>query len=113
LIDGFEADDRGSDHSLDVIDRLQDAFSGVSLRVAVSQLERLALSGRGSRRNGGPPHDALGQNDVDLDGGVTARVQDLARGDVYDLSDDVRGVHAGSYVRAREATMRSTNTPTR
>src|SRR5699024_9756768 len=53
---------------------------------AVAQLHRLVLTGRGSAGHGGPPESAGGEHDVDLDGGVTARIEDLAALDVDDLA---------------------------
>jgi hypothetical protein len=93
LVDGLEADDRRGDHPLDVVDRLQDALTGVALGVAVAQFERLTRAGGGARGNRRAPDDPLGENHVHLDRGVPAGVQHLAGDHVFDDSDGVRGVH--------------------
>jgi hypothetical protein len=73
----------------DVRDGLPHALAEVARLVAVAQLERLVLARRGAGRHGGPPHVAAGDRDLDLDGGVAPRVQDLARVDVDDLGHGV------------------------
>ena len=64
-----------------VVDRghgLQHALAQVAALVAVAQLHRLALAGRGARRHGGAAHRAAFEHDLDLDGRVAAAVEDLA-----------------------------------
>src|SRR5690606_8921317 len=51
---------------------------------AVAQLHRLEGAGRGAAGHGGPAGGAVVEDDLDLDGGVAARVQDLARADSLD-----------------------------
>ena len=55
-----------------------DALAEVAALVAVTALGRLEGAGRGSRRNRGPGERAVVEPHLDLDGGVAARVQDLA-----------------------------------
>ena len=47
------------------------------------------LAGGGTGRDGGATHDAGGEDDVHLDGGVAAGVEDFAGLDVSDLSHGV------------------------
>ena len=54
------------------------ALAAVALAVAVAQLDRLALAGGGARGHRGPAPGAGLQLDLDLDGGIAARVEDLA-----------------------------------
>jgi len=66
---------------LNVLHRLEDAFAAEALLVAVTQLDRLVLSGRRAAGHGGPAGGAARQGDVGLDGRVAAAVEDLARVD--------------------------------
>jgi hypothetical protein len=78
LIGRVEPRQRLGDLGADVLDRLADAFSQIGLRIAVAQLDRLVLARRGARRNGCAADQARLDLDVDLDGGVAARVENLA-----------------------------------
>ena len=53
-------------------------------RIAVAELDRLELPGRGARRHGGAPDLARVDLDVDLDRRVAARIEDLPRADGCD-----------------------------
>ena len=75
--------DRRGDLALDVRDRRRHALAAVRL-AAVAELDRLVDAGRGARRHGGPAERAGLEPDVDLDGRVPARVEDLAGVDVGD-----------------------------
>ena len=75
-------------------DGVEHALAAEAL-VAVAQLERLVLPGRRAARHTGPPERTVVEPDVDLDGGVAARIEDLARVHGFDqrhrrvmLSDD-------------------------
>ena len=70
-------EDRGPDPLGHVRDRRQDALAAVAGLVAVPQLDGLVDAGRGAGRDGGPAQRAVLRDDVDLDGGVAARVEDL------------------------------------
>ena len=82
----------GSDHAgeprcqlpLHVLERRQHPVAAVAPRIAVAQLHRLVRAGGGAARHGGATERAVVERDVDLDRGVAARVQDLARPDVGD-----------------------------
>ena len=64
---------------------------------AVAQLDRLVLAGRGARRARSPGRVAPGrEHDLDLDGGVAARVEDLAADDVLDLAHATASPASGS-----------------
>src|SRR5204862_1077975 len=78
------ADDLREDPLLDVVDRLLDTLAEVPLRVAVAQFHRLEGAGGRTGRYRGPRDRAVVQPDLDLDGGVAARVQDLAGDDCLD-----------------------------
>ena len=49
-----------------------------------AELDGLERAGRRSRRDGGPAHVAGVEQHLHLDGGVAARVEDLASDDVFD-----------------------------
>ena len=67
-----------SSRSLHVVDGLEHALAAVAVLVAVAQFDRLVLAGRGAAGHGGPADAAVLQEDIDLDGGVAAGVEDLA-----------------------------------
>ena len=74
--------DLGRDRLLDVPHRLPHALAAVALAVVVAQLDRLALARRRARGHRGPAQRAGLEPHLDLDGGIAARVEDLARVDV-------------------------------
>ena len=63
--------------SCNILDRAQDSFLEVSLRIAVAQLDGLMLAGGSAARNGGPAHRAALQPHVGFDRGIAARIQNL------------------------------------
>ena len=78
-------------------DGLLDALAGVALGVPVPQLDRLVLAGRRTGRDRRAGQRAVVEGDLHLDGGVTARVQDLTRTNLLDN----RHVHAPQPVQGR------------
>jgi hypothetical protein len=85
LIGGVGADQLGRDALDDVGDRLGHALAEEAAGVAVAQLERFVLAGRRARRDDGAAQGAALEADLGLDGGVAARVEDLARVDPDDV----------------------------
>ena len=73
-----QPEQRRADDVDDVVDGRQDALAAVAALVAVAQLDRLVGAGGGARRDGRPADGAVVEDDVDLDGRVAARVEDLA-----------------------------------
>src|SRR5262249_52815613 len=59
--------------------RLLHAFAAIPRRIAVAQLVGLVLARGGARRNRGATGYAALQEDVDLERGIAARIEDLAR----------------------------------
>jgi len=84
LIGGVAAGERRRDDVAHVGDGAEHALAAVALRVAVTQLDGLALAGRGARRHGRRPARPAGEGHRRLDGGKAARIEDLARRDVFD-----------------------------
>ena len=78
LLARIEADEARVDLLDDGIDRLPYALAEVAALVAVASLGGLEGAGRGAGRHGRPRERAVVETDLDLDGGVAARVQDLA-----------------------------------
>ena len=72
-----------ADLVVDVGDRVGDALAAVAV-AAVAELDRLELAGGRARRDDGPAGGAGGEEHLDLDGGVAARVEDLPPRDVLD-----------------------------
>ena len=66
-----------------MLDRGAHALAAVAL-AAVAQLDGLVGAGAGAARHDGPPARAREQLDLDLDGGVAPRVEDLAPDDLDD-----------------------------
>ena len=89
LVVGVQALDGGTDLLDHRVDGLLDALAQVPV-AAVAQLDRLELAGGRAARHGGPAERAVVEQDLDLDSGVAARVEDLARADSFD------GCHVGA-----------------
>ncbi|CAB4733571.1 unannotated protein [freshwater metagenome] len=83
LVVGVETLDRGADLVDDRVHGLLDALAGVPI-AAVAQLHRLERTGRRARRHGGASERAVVEEDLHLDGGVAAGVEDLAGADCFD-----------------------------
>ena len=84
LVESVDPEQLRPDRVVDVAHGRQHALAAVPLRVAVAQLDRFVCTGRGSGRDHGGAHGAVRQEQVDLDGRVAARVEDLASDDVLD-----------------------------
>ena len=85
LRQGVEAADLLGDLAVDVGDGVGHGLAAEAI-AAVAELDRLVLAGRRAARHGGPPGRPAGEHDVDLDGRVPARVEDLAALHVHDLT---------------------------
>ena len=72
------ADQRRAELAVHARNRARDRLAAVG-GAAVAALDRLVRAGRGTRRHGGAAERAGVGDDVDLDGRVSARVEDLAR----------------------------------
>jgi hypothetical protein len=86
LIVGFQPADGVEDLAVYGIDGLQDALAAITALVAVAQLDRLMLAGRGAGRHRRAARCAAFQLDIDLDGRVAARVQNFPRHDVLNTA---------------------------
>ena len=106
LLGGAGAGQRRGDLAVDVGDRAGDALAGPAL-AAVAQLDRLELAGRGARGDRGEAAGAGLQRDLDLDGRVAARVEDLARVDGGD------GAHGGASLFRRRTAALTPDLPSR
>src|SRR5207244_3969778 len=87
LVEGIAAADGLGDLAVDVGDRLGDALAAVGL-AAVSELNRFVHPGRRPRRHRGATQRAGIEANVDLDGRIASRVENLARVAAFD------GAHA-------------------
>ena len=83
LVVSLQASQGVVDLGVDEIDSLGNALAQVAIS-AVAQLVRLVHTGGRARRHGGTAHRTVVEDDLDLDGGVTAGVHDLQRADVKD-----------------------------
>ena len=84
LLAGIHAEHRGADAVLDVEHGLLDALAVETLRVAVTQFQRLARTGRGTGGHRRAADGAVVEDDIALDGRVATRIDDLAGEDVAD-----------------------------
>ena len=78
LVEGVLADHLAGDHVVHGGHRLLDAAAEIALLVAVAQLHGLALAGGGPGGDGGAAHGPALEDDLHLDRGVAAAVEDLA-----------------------------------
>src|SRR5207248_10546670 len=83
-----------------VLHRLEHALAGVALAVPVAQLHRLARAGGGARGHRRPAEYAAVQDHLGFDGGVAARVDDLAPADVGDSAHRLELLTAATPRRA-------------
>ena len=83
LLAGLEADEFGADGVEHRGDRVAHALAAVAL-AAVAQFDRLELPGGRAAGHRRPAQRAVVERDLDLDGGIAARVEDLARADGLD-----------------------------
>jgi hypothetical protein len=81
LICDVVARNLGSDLVVHIANGGAHPLAPVAGRVAITQFARLVRAGRCTRRDRGTPQGAVGSRDVDFDGGVGARVENLARMD--------------------------------
>ncbi len=78
LLARLDTFDRRSQLVDDGLDGLEDALAAVAALVAVAELVRLERTGGCTGRDGRPLHDAVVEEDLHLDGRVSARVENLA-----------------------------------
>jgi hypothetical protein len=83
LVLGFHAADRLEQLAIDGLHRPQDALSEVA-GAAVAQFDRLMGTGRGAGGHRSAAHRAVFEHDVDLDGRISAAVQDFTPDNVDD-----------------------------
>ena len=79
LFAGLEAEQYRTDFVKDRVNGLLNALAVVSLYVAVTALDRLEGSSRGAGGNRSASDRAVVKCDLDLNGGVATRIEDLAR----------------------------------
>ncbi len=77
LLGGVVPDQGRADLVQHGLDGVQHALAAVTVRVAVTQFDGFVLAGRRTGRDRRPGQRAVLQRDLDLDGGVAARVEDL------------------------------------
>ncbi len=78
LIQRVETTEHGKNFLGDVFDGLGDAFAEVTLFVAVAELDGFVFAGAGAGGNGGAADGAAREDDVHFNGGIAARVENLA-----------------------------------
>jgi len=83
LVVGGQADHRRGDRVEHPLDRLLHTLAAVA-RAAVAQLDGLVLAGGGPGGDRRACRGSVDQGDLDLDGRIAARIEDLAGGDLFD-----------------------------
>ena len=78
LVERVHTAQRGQNFFSHVPDRFGNAFAQITPRVAVPQLERLVLAGAGAGRDGRASRGAVFQYHIHFNGGIAARVENLA-----------------------------------
>ncbi len=86
LFEGIHPADFGGDDVVDVLDGLGDALAEVSGLVPVAKFDGLVDTRGCSGRHGGAAQCPVLEDDVHLDGGIAARIQDFAGFDVFDYA---------------------------
>jgi hypothetical protein len=81
-----EAHDGFGDFGVDVLDGLQHALAQVAAGFAVTQFDGFARAGGRARRHRRAAHHARFQQHVAFDGGVAARIENLAADDINDCT---------------------------
>lgn len=78
---------------VDVLNSLENTLTGVTLLIAVTQLNGLELTGRSARRNRSAGLGAVVEDHLDLNGRVAAGIEDLTGFDEFD------GCHGPTFQR--------------
>ena len=94
LVLGVHSGERIEDLAVDGIDGLEHAFAEVAPLVAVAQLDGFVRAGGGADRHRGAPPRPVLEDDIDLDRGIAAAVQDLAADDVDDGGHELSPANA-------------------
>src|ERR1044072_699938 len=79
LIERAHAFDRRCDFLVHIGAGFQNAFTAVTFFVAVTQFPRFMLAGAGAARNNGSTERAAFESNINLDGWIAARIENLAR----------------------------------
>ncbi|EXI68646.1 MAG: hypothetical protein AW08_00958 [Candidatus Accumulibacter adjunctus] len=87
LVERVLALEQLGDTRVDGVDGLEHALAEIDLLVAVTQFAGFEFAGRGTRRDGGAGEKAIVEGDVDLDGRVAARIENLPADDLGDLDE--------------------------
>src|SRR6185503_17454408 len=77
------AEELGTDDVGDFLDRALHAFAAVAL-VVVAKLDRFTLAGGSTAGDRSSPEHSAFQRDLDLQRGIAARIENLARMDIHD-----------------------------
>src|SRR6185503_18635615 len=87
LVRGVHPGEGGGELAVHVRDGIRYAFTQPSI-ASVAELDRLELSRGGARRDRCPAEDPGVELDIDLDGRVPPRVEDLSPVDACDLAHE-------------------------
>ena len=85
LVCRIETLQRLGDRRVDVADRLRHTLAAIARLVAITQLNRLARSGRGATGDRRATEAAIGESDFGLQRGIASRIEDFTGVDAGDL----------------------------
>ena len=89
LIVGLKANQHVGDFLVNVGNGLQRALAQITLGIAIAKLDGLECARRSAGRNHSAANGTIVQRDLDLDRGITARIQNLA---TVHIDDDAHGM---------------------
>src|SRR4030042_1915203 len=84
LVENIHPEKFWGNQTMDMIDRLPDAFPKISLRIFIPSFQSLVAAGRSPRRDGSPSHKTAIQKDLHFDRWVSSRIDDLPSDDFGD-----------------------------
>ena len=88
LLSRVHANELGCNQSVDCFNTLQDTLAHVDTLVSITKLNGLEFTGGRTRRHGATTHHTIVQSNVNFDGRVTSRVEDLTG---MNFADDGHG----------------------
>jgi hypothetical protein len=103
LFFGFHAGDGGTNFVVDVGDSFEGAFAEVARLIAIAKFHGFVFAGGRTGGNSGAADSAVGQIDIGFDGGVAARVKDLASNYFYYFHIILLWRIAGGYLLLEDA----------
>ena len=87
LVERVLALEQFGDRAIDGFDGLEHALAQVDFLVAVAQFAGFEFTGGSAGRNGGTRQEPIVQDDIDFNGRIAARIENLTTGNLGDLDE--------------------------